>query len=112
MKKRYSVEFLEEAIQFLEKLPVKAREKVIYNINKAERTNNKELFKKLTDDVWEFRTLHNKTYYRLFAFWDKSGKSETLVISTHGLIKRTNKIPKSEITKAERVMNEYFNQKH
>jgi phage-related protein len=111
MKKRFEVRFLEEAMGFLDELPRKPREKIIYNINKAERTNNKELFKKLTDEIWEFRTLHNKIYYRMFAFWDKSGKTETLVISTHGLIKKTKKIPKSEISKAERAMNEYFGKK-
>ena len=43
---------------------------------------NKELFKKLENsEIWEFRTLYNKTAYRLFAFWDK--EKETLVIATH-----------------------------
>ncbi|MCF8239041.1 MAG: type II toxin-antitoxin system RelE/ParE family toxin [Saprospiraceae bacterium] len=96
---------------FLGNLPEKPREKIIYNINKATLVNSKELFKKLTDDIWEFRTIHNKTYYRMLAFWDKTGTTDTLVISTHGMIKKTRKIPKSEILKAERVMIEYFNQK-
>ena len=29
-----------------------------------------------------------------FAFWDKSGKKETLVLATHGILKKTNKTPK------------------
>jgi len=33
--------------------------------------------------------LYNKTAYRLFAFWDK--EKETLVIATHGIIKKTKK---------------------
>lgn len=111
MKKRFEVRFLEEAMVFLDGLPAKPREKIIYNINKAERTNSKELFKKLTDEIWEFRTLHNKTYYRMFAFWDKTAKTETLVIATHGLIKKTRKIPTSAISRAERAMNEYFRNK-
>lgn len=111
MKKPFEVRFLEEALTFLDNLSEKPREKILYNINKAARGNSKELFKKLTDDIWEFRTFHNKTYYRMFAFWDKSGETATLVISTHGMIKKTRKIPKSEILKAERVMIEYFNQK-
>lgn len=98
-------------MDFLANLPEKARVKIIYNINKAERTQDKELFKKLTGTIWEFRTLHNKTYYRMFAFWDRSGKTEALVISTHGLVKKTKKLPPSEIAKAERLMRAYFGQK-
>ena len=32
-----------------------------------------EWFRKMTgtDDIWEFRTLYNNQYIRLFAFWDK-----------------------------------------
>lgn len=111
MERRFEVIFLEEALHFLDQLPQKPREKIIYNISKAQRSKDKGLFKKLTDEIWEFRTLHSKTHYRMFAFWDRSGKEETLVISTHGLVKKTKKTPKSEILKAERAMREYFNQK-
>jgi hypothetical protein len=59
---------LEEAAEFLDNLDEKARDKVIYNFQKARFSNDKELFKKLKDEIWEFRTLFNKTQYRLFAF--------------------------------------------
>ena len=72
--------------------------------------NDNELFKKLTDNIWEFRTLYNKTYYRFFAFWDKTNKQETLVISTHGIEKKTGKVPKNEILKAENLRTSYFEQ--
>jgi phage-related protein len=105
---------MEEAAKFLDQLDEKARDKIIYNITKAQLTNDKELFKKLTDEIWEFRTLYSKTYYRLFAFWDKSDKSDktdTVVISTHGLIKKTGKTPQADLDKAERLMKLYFEQK-
>jgi phage-related protein len=54
--------------------------------------------------------LYNKTYYRFFAFWDKTNKQETLVISTHGIEKKTGKVPKSEIQKAENLRTNYFEQ--
>ena len=57
-------------------------------------------------EIWEFRTLYNKTAYRLFAFWDK--EKETLVIATHGIIKKTQKTPSKEIAKAETIRKEYF----
>lgn len=108
MVKRFEVNLLEEAILFLDSIDEKAREKIIYNIRKAQITNDPELLKKLNNDIWEFRTLFNKTHYRLFAFWDKSKFEETLVIATHGLVKKTRKTPKAEILKAESIRNNYL----
>ena len=70
-----------------------------------------KLFKNLQDEIWEFRTKYLGLQHRLFAFWDKTDKSETLVISTHGMVKKVSKVPKAEIEKAEKVRIEYFNQK-
>ena len=111
MEGKFRIEFLEEAVDFLDKLETKSREKIIYNIWKARMSDNKELFKKLSGDIWEFRTFYNRTYYRLFAFWDKTDKLDILVISTHGLIKKTGKTPLGEIEKAERIRVKYFQQK-
>ena len=105
---KFEVKFLAEAVEFLDLLNEKVRDKIIYNITKARFSNNKELFKKLTDEIWEFRTLFNKTHYRLFAFWDKSEKTETVVISTHGLTKKTDKTPQGDLDKAERLRKIYF----
>ncbi len=112
MTKKFKVQFLEEAKEFLDNLADKPREKIIYNIRKAEITQDKELFKKLKDEIWEFRTLYNKTHYRLFAFWDKLDNIDTFVISTHGLIKKTDKTPSGDIAKAERIRSLYFKQKN
>ena len=111
MTEKFQVQFLEEAADFLDILEEKAREKIYYNIKKAQVTNDRELFKKLKNEIWEFRTLFNKTHYRLFAFWDKVGNSETVVISTHGLIKKTDKTPVADLEKAERLRKFYFEQK-
>jgi len=108
---KFRVEFLEDCKEFLDSLDEKTKNKIIYNIWKARSVNDNELFKKLQDEIWEFRTLYNKFYYRLFAFWDKSDKQDTIVISTHGLIKKTDKTPKSEIEKAERLRDKYFEDK-
>ncbi|RXK47066.1 type II toxin-antitoxin system RelE/ParE family toxin [Aquirufa rosea] len=107
-KAKFEVEFLEDAAKFLETLDEKVRDKIIYNINKSRFSSDKELFKKLTDEIWEFRTLYNKTHYRLFAFWDKSEKNNTIIISTHGLIKKTGKTPKADLDKAEKLKAAYF----
>ncbi|MBU0489366.1 MAG: type II toxin-antitoxin system RelE/ParE family toxin [Bacteroidetes bacterium] len=111
MRERFQIQFLEEAAEFLENLDEKARDKVIYNIHKARYSTEKELFKKLNNEIWEFRTLYNRIHYRLFAFWDKTGKTETMVISSHGIIKKTSKVPEKEIEKAERLRKQYFERK-
>ncbi len=111
MTAKFRVEFLVDAAEFIDKLDEKTRDKVIYNIQKARISNDKELFKKLKGEIWEFRTLYNKTHYRLFAFWDKTGNTETVVISTHGIIKKTDKTPLGEIDKAENLRRQYFNLK-
>ena len=109
---RFRVQFLEDVKEFLDELDEKARDKIFYNIWRARITNDKELFKKLQDEIWEFRTLYNKTYFRLFAFWDKANNEDTVVVSTNGLIKKTDKIPQSEIDKAERLRQKYFTDKN
>ena len=106
---------MEEAKEFLDNLADKPREEIIYNIRKAQLTQDKELFKKLNEEIWEFRTLYNKTHYRLFAFWDKIDKIDkidTIVISTHVLIKKTDKTSQGDIIKAERLRNLYLKQKN
>ncbi len=110
MDYKFRVEFLQEVKEFLDCLDEKTRAKIIYNIWKSRSTNDKELFKKLQDDIWEFRTKYNNSYYRLFAFWDKTDKEDTIVISTHGLIKKTDKISKNEIEKAQRLKEKYFDE--
>jgi hypothetical protein len=35
----------------------KLSEKILYNIRKAQSTRDPELFKKLNNEIWEFRTL-------------------------------------------------------
>lgn len=105
---KFNVLFLYPVIEFLDKIDKKASKKVTFNIDKAKILNDANIFKKLTNDIWEFRTFYNKTYYRLFAFWDKRDNKNTLVICTHGIIKKTQTIPKEEIKRAETLKKQYF----
>ncbi|HEY9221337.1 MAG TPA: type II toxin-antitoxin system RelE/ParE family toxin [Lutibacter sp.] len=109
---KFIVIFLTEAREFLLELDEKSRDKIIFNIDKSKIKNNNELFKKLKGEIWEFRTLHNKTYFRIFAFWDKTEKIETIVLATHGIIKKTKKTPEKEIEKAENIRMRYFELKN
>lgn len=105
----FNVIYSDEVEEFLGSLENKIRLKIIYNIDKARVNLDPELFKKLDSDIWEFRTKYNRKQYRLLAFWDKRRTVETLVIATHGFIKKTKKTPKSEIDKARKIMEIYFN---
>ncbi len=102
----FKVKFLEEAKEFLDSLDEKPRDKIFYNIWKSQISKDEEFLKKLDDEIWEFRTLYNKRAYRLFAFWDETEKS--LIIATHGIIKKTDKIPKKEIKKAKQLKAKYL----
>ena len=110
-KNNPKVIYLEEALTFIESLPQSVGDKllnIVHRIEGGER--NAVLFSKLEGtDIWEFRTLYNKVKYRLFAFWDT--QTDTIIIATHGIIKKTQKTPKKEIAKAERIRQEYFNAK-
>lgn len=111
MKNKFKVYLLPDAVDFLENLEHRAREKIYYNIRKAQLVNDQELFKKLTEHIWEFRTLYEGKAYRIFAFWDKSAEKEILVLATHGILKKTTKTPSREIKKAEGLRKQYFNEK-
>ncbi len=107
----FDIIFLHEVIEFFENIEEKVRDKIIFNIHKVRKSNDSKLFKKLTDEIWEFRTLYNKKQYRLFAFWDKTTETKTLVILTHGIIKKSQKTPKKEISKALKIKKQYFEDK-
>ncbi|RYZ54424.1 MAG: type II toxin-antitoxin system RelE/ParE family toxin [Chitinophagaceae bacterium] len=107
----FETRFLEEANAFLASLDPKSAAKVIYNIDLAEQTNDPRLFKKLQDEIWEFRTRYAGKQIRLLAFWDKSDNKETLVIATHGFIKKVDKVPAKEIERAENLRKKYFEEK-
>ena len=110
---RYKIKvvLLDAALAFVRSLPIKVQEKIVYNYNKIERgMMSKELFKKLgNSEIWEFRTLYEGNCYRLFSFWDTD--TETFIIATHGIMKKSQKTPTKEIEKAEAIRKEYFKDK-
>ncbi|MDD2528363.1 MAG: type II toxin-antitoxin system RelE/ParE family toxin [Lentimicrobiaceae bacterium] len=111
MDKLFDIVFLDDTFEFLSNLENKHYEKIIFNIRKAQARHDPELFKKLKDEIWEFRTLYQGLHYRLFAFWDKTDSLNTLIIATHGIVKKTSKTPVSEIQKAKQVRLRYFEDK-
>lgn len=107
----FEIVFLKEAFEYLQSLDNKHSNKILYNIRKSQQKNDPELFKKLTGEIWEFRTLYQWLQYRLLAFWDKTNSTKTLVISTHGFVKKQSKVQDSELQKAEALRKKYFEKK-
>lgn len=108
----FQVIFMQAVDEFLSTLPLKAREKIIYNVRKVKSgIMDADLFKKLdgSNDIWEFRTHYGGIQYRLLAFWDKTTNS--LVVATHGFAKKTWAVPANEIAKAEAIRKEYYESK-
>ncbi len=60
-----------------------------------------------TDSLYELRIRSASDIFRVFCFFD-SGK---LIVLLSGFQKKTQKTPKKEIDKAERLMKEYYKEK-
>jgi phage-related protein len=110
MKKQIEVALTDEAKDFVAELPPAVRKKFAKAFEKTEAGYQGDWFKKLpdTEGLWEFSADGPNHTYRLFSFWDNQGEMETLIICTHGLDKKTQKTPKADIAKAERIRREYF----
>lgn len=109
-KENFKIIYSEETVVFLNSLDIKARAKIMYNINKCKYVIDKELFKKLNErEIWEFRTSYGGISYRILAFWDT--ETEALVLTTHGFVKKKQRTPAKEIEKAEEIRRQYFNLK-
>lgn len=105
---RFRTIFLEEVDEFFDELDDKVKAKILFNIDKAEQTNDPRLFKKLTPEIWEMRSKYENLQYRLLAFWDKRDNEDVLVICTHGIVKKTDKVPSKEIEKAKAIRTNYL----
>lgn len=111
MEKKFEIKLLEEAFEFIKSQNDKVQDKIFYNIRKAQILNDPKLFKKLNQNIWEFRTKYAGLQYRVLAFWDKENNQMTLVCGTHGFVKKTDKVSLKEIEKAEQIRTEYFERK-
>ncbi len=93
---------------FLDSLPGKAAQKVTWVLNLIEDLDvvPSMYFKKLvsTEEIWECRIQLGSNAYRIFCFFD----GHSVVVLTHGLIKKTQKTPQKEIERAEAYRKDYL----
>lgn len=111
METQIKILLLEEAEKFMAKCSHEAAKKIAKTFDLVEAgCINSQHFKKIKGtEIWEFREEYESNAYRLLAFWDK--KKRSLIVATHGFIKKTQKTPKKEIDKAEQIRKEYYNNK-
>lgn len=109
--RKIRIKFMKEAREFLDNLPPKVKEKfydVIRRVMNGER--DVRIFKKLDDhDFYEFRVYSFPNQYRIFAFWDYD--EDSLIVATHGIIKKDQKLRNSEFKRMEKLRREYKSNK-
>lgn len=94
--------------EFLDSLSSRAAQKIIWVLLLLEEMEMLpgQYFKKLTDadDIWEARISFGSNIYRVFFFFCKG----SIVVLTHGIVKKTQKTPSKEIEKAEKYKKDYL----
>lgn len=93
--------------EYLDSLPGKVAQKITWVLKLLEdlKVIPAVYFSKMsgTDNIWECRVKLGSNIYRIFAFLDGNR-----IVLTHGIVKKTRKIPKREIAKAEMYKKDYF----
>ena len=60
-----------------------------------------------TDGLYEIRIQHGNNAFRIFCCFDEG----RVVVLFNGFVKKTDKTPKQDLERAERIKQEYFNEK-
>ena len=94
--------------EFLDSLSSKEAQKVVWVLNLIEdmETISTKFYKQLNncDGIIEVRAQIGKNNFRLLGFEDK----DTFVVLTNGFKKKDQKVPKSEISLAQKRKDEYL----
>jgi phage-related protein len=88
----------------------KVKNKIIWTLELIEDVEiiPTKYLKNVDGKLYEIRVKVGSDIFRIFSFFD-SGK---LIILANGFQKKSNKLPKSEIRKAKKIMQEYFDSKN
>ena len=94
--------------EFLDSLPKKVFQKITWVLSLIEELPKIPTlyFKKIkdSDNIWECRIKFGSNIYRIFCFFTKN----SIIILTHGIIKKSQKLSRKEIEKAENYKNDYL----
>lgn len=110
---KFQVDFYEKEngdcpmIEFLDSLDIKKRAKILRTIDILEKNGNdlREPYSKLLGEgIFELRVKQGSDIVRALYFFCVGRK----IIITHGFVKKTQKTPQSEITRALMCRRDYF----
>ncbi len=91
-----------ESKAFLDDLPIPDRAKILKVVKRYANfgvIHNKEQFRKVEGDIWEFKG----SRIRVFMYH----RGEGSIALTHGFMKKTRKTPRTQVERAFRIKNEY-----
>lgn len=94
---------------FIESLTAKEREKIDYGLVllKTQDRLPTKFVKHLRNGLYELRTEYNGNIYRVFFIFDAG----QIVVLFNGFQKKSQKTPAGEISKALKIMEEYYEYK-
>ena len=96
---------------FLDSLPAKDAQKVVWVLRLIQEIDRipSLYLKKLagTEEIWECRVRIGSNTYRIFGFFEDSGK----LVLTHGYAKKSTKTDPKQIKKAESYRRDHFSRK-
>jgi len=109
---REVIAYKDNFVNFYKSQDLKIQEKIEYVLDllRFERQVPKKFYKLLenTDGIREVRVITTFKSIRILCFQDE----ENLVVLTNCFLKKTQKTPKKEIDKAEKLKKEYITEKY
>ena len=95
--------------RFMQRLTAKEQQKVKYGLLllKTQDKVSTKFVKYIREGVFELRTTYNGNIFRVFFIFDDGN----IVVLFNGFQKKTQKTPISEITKALKIKEEYYEYK-
>ena len=107
--KRRIITFGRYFCEFMEGLTAKAREKVDYGLVllKTQNRLSTKFVKHIRNGIYELRVEYNSNIYRVFFIFEE----DYIVVLFNGFQKKGQKTPESEIAKALKIKEEYYEYK-
>ncbi len=98
-------------IDFFEKQRQKVKDKIVWTFDLIEQIDKvPETYLKYmegSEKIFEIRVQNGNDIFRIFCFFDEGN----LVVLANGFQKKSQKTPKNEIEKAEKIKAEYYENK-
>jgi hypothetical protein len=107
MIKQTETKLLEEAFEFIQKQKPDTRKKILHSIRRTEINTSQKSFKKLINEIWEFKIMYVGLRCKFFVFWDNDNNRKTLVFVKPELIKKT----KEEVLRVNSIRINYLSKR-